>query len=62
VQGKIAYPTIVYMDEELNILSPVQGYYQPNQIEPILAFFGEGHYKTISWEEFQPKFQSKLSN
>jgi thioredoxin-related protein len=62
VQGRIAYPTIVYMDEELNILSPVQGYYQPAQIEPILSFFGENHFKTTTWEEFQPKFKSKIAN
>jgi thioredoxin-related protein len=62
VQGRIAYPTIVYMDEELNILTPVQGYYQPAQIEPILSFFGENHYKSTQWEEFQQKFKSKIAN
>jgi thioredoxin-related protein len=44
--GRLAYPTLVYLDEELNILAPVQGYMTPEQIEPILAYFGEGHYKT----------------
>jgi thioredoxin-related protein len=61
VNGRIAYPTIVYMDEELNILSPVQGYFQPHQIEPILKFFASGSYKTATWEDFQAKFKPEVS-
>jgi thioredoxin-related protein len=60
VEGRIAYPTIVYMDEEFNILSPVQGFYKPVQIEPILKFFGENSYKSTTWEEYQKTFKSDL--
>lgn len=52
VNGRIAYPTIVYMDENFKILSPVQGYLKPNQIMPILTYFGENIYKTKTWEEY----------
>ena len=52
VNGSIAYPTIVYMDENFGILSPVQGYYQPEQIMPILTFFGEDVYKDKSFEDY----------
>ncbi len=60
VNGKIAYPTIVYMDEDLNIISPVQGYLQPQQIEPLLHFVVEDLYKTDNFEEYQKTFQSEL--
>ena len=52
VQGRIAYPTIVYMDEDFKILTPVQGYLQPAQIMPILKFFASNAYKTQTWEEY----------
>lgn len=52
VNGKIAYPTIVYLDEDFKILSPVQGYLKPDQIMPILKFFGDNAYKTQTYEEF----------
>lgn len=52
VNGRIAYPTIVYMDEEFGILSPVQGFYKPEQIMPLLTFFGEDAYKEQTWEEY----------
>jgi thioredoxin-related protein len=52
VNGRIAYPTIVYMDEQFNILSPVQGMYTAQQIKPILTYFGENIYKTKTWQEY----------
>ncbi len=52
VNGRIAYPTIVYMDENFGILSPVQGFQKPEQIMPILTFFAEDIYKDQTWEEY----------
>ncbi len=52
VNGRIAYPTIVYMDENFQILSPVQGFYKSDQIKPILTFFAENIYKTKTWQEY----------
>lgn len=52
-QGRIAYPTIVYMDEELNIIFPVQGYMQPAQIMPLLSYVESDAYKTQSYEEYK---------
>jgi len=59
VQGRIAYPTVVYMDSEMNVLAPVQGYLTPDQMEPILAYFGEGPYKTQDYQTFMGSFKSR---
>ena len=56
VNGRVAYPTIVYMDENFKILSPVQGYMQPVQIMPILHFFGDNEYKEQSWTDYSAAF------
>jgi thioredoxin-related protein len=52
VNGRIAYPTIVYLDESFQILSPVQGMQRPEQIMPILTFFGDDVYKDKTWQEY----------
>jgi len=52
VNGRIAYPTIVYMDENFQILSPVQGLQRTAQIMPILSYFAEDIYKEETWEEY----------
>jgi thioredoxin-related protein len=59
VQGRIAYPTVVYLDSDLNVLAPVQGYMTPEQIEPILVYFGEGHYKSQEYQAFLNGFKSR---
>lgn len=57
MQGRLSYPTIVYLDENLDILSPVPGYIKAPEIEPILRFFAENIYLTKKWEEYQSTFQ-----
>lgn len=57
VNGRIAYPTIVYLDENFGILSPVQGFYQPQQIMPILTYFGDDIYKSKTWEDYSKGMQ-----
>lgn len=52
VNGRIAYPTIVYMNEDFGILAPVQGFFQPEQIMPYLSYFGDNIYKEKTWEEY----------
>lgn len=59
--GNIAYPTLVYIDENLNVLTPVQGYFQPSQLEPIIHFFGDDSYKTTNWDEFNKTFKGKIA-
>jgi thioredoxin-related protein len=59
VNGRIAYPTIVYLDSELNVLAPVQGYMTPEQMEPILTYFGDGHYKTQDYQAFMSGFKTR---
>lgn len=59
VQGRIAYPTVVYLDSDLNVLAPVQGLMTPDQMEPILVYFGEGHYKNQEYQAFLGGFKSR---
>ncbi len=56
LQGKLSYPTFVFLDERFNLLSPLPGYQTPDQIEPVLRFFAEGIYLTTSWADYQKKF------
>jgi thioredoxin-related protein len=52
MQGKMSYPTTLYLDETFALLSPVPGYITTDQIMPILTYFGDNIYKTQKWEEF----------
>ncbi|OUR94783.1 thioredoxin family protein [Flavobacteriales bacterium 34_180_T64] len=46
-----AYPTIVFFDEEANIISPVRGYQKPQQIELYLKLFKSDKYKEMTSQD-----------
>lgn len=60
LNGKLSYPTTVFLDETFQLIQPVPGYLDAAGIEPILWFFGTDAYKSGNWEEFQKGFNSKL--
>ncbi|MFT5877557.1 MAG: thioredoxin-related protein [Dokdonia sp.] len=46
VNGKVAYPTIVYLDESLKIISPVQGFWKSHDFIPLIHFIQDEQYLT----------------
>ncbi len=65
--GVNAYPTILFLDESANLLAPVRGYQNHNQLELFLKVFGSDAHKNISSKEdfieyqknFKPQFGVK---
>lgn len=62
MKGQMSYPTLVFLDEEYGIIQPLPGYQEAGTLEPILAYFGGGFYKTTPYESFQASFKSARSN
>ena len=52
LQGQMSYPTVVFLDEGLKMLSPVPGYQKPEPFLKIARYFGENIYKDITWEAY----------
>lgn len=60
LQGKLSYPTVVYLDENLAMIQPIAGFLKPAEIEPILKYFGTNAYKSIEWDKYVASFKSEL--
>ena len=60
--GVKSYPTIIYMDEELNVISPISGYMTPDKIELYLRLFAENLYKEITSQEDFQKYQANFKS
>ncbi len=58
--NQLSYPTTVFMDEELRIIQPIAGYLKPIQMEPILLYIGDDHFKTTKWDEFTKQNKTSL--
>ena len=52
LKGRLSYPTVVFMDEDLNLLSPVPGYQKPGPFLNIARFFGDDIYKEKDWQTY----------
>lgn len=58
--GKMSYPTIAFLDEDLNRINSFPGYKQPNQFDAVLKYIDGNHYKTQDLGSFQQSFKSSL--
>ncbi|QDO93610.1 DUF255 domain-containing protein [Formosa sediminum] len=62
--GVNAYPTIVFLDETAQVITPVRGYQNPQQLELYLKLFSTDKYKELDsqevvnayFESFVPEF------
>ena len=52
MQGRMSYPTTIFLDEELNMLSPLPGYQKPEPFLNIARYFGEDIYKEKDWDAY----------
>ena len=58
MNGRMSYPTVVFLDEELNLITPVPGYQKPKEFFKILSFIGDDTYKRQNWTEFDKVYVS----
>lgn len=52
LQGRMSYPTVVFLDETMNMLSPVPGYQKPEPFLEIAKYFGDDIYKEKDWKTY----------
>lgn len=58
LNNQLSYPTVVFLDEDFNMVHPLQGYRQAPEFHKIAQFIGEGFYKTTKWDDFQATYKS----
>jgi thioredoxin-related protein len=61
-----AYPTIVFLDETAELISPIKGYKTPQQLELYLKMFENDDYKELTtqaaFNDYYKKFKAEFSN
>lgn len=58
MSGRMSYPTVVFLDEKMDLLQTIPGFRKPAELDLILKFFGGDHYKNTSYDIFKQKYQS----
>lgn len=57
LNGRISYPSLVFLDESGQVIQAISGPKNTEQMELVLLYFGENHYKTTPWSSFQRNFR-----
>ncbi len=52
LNGKMGYPTYVFLDDGFGMISPVSGFKSVDDMLPLLSYYGGDVYKTTPWEEY----------
>ncbi len=60
LQGKMSYPTVVFLNEKMEMISPVPGYHPPEKFYIIASFFGDKSYLNENWNSYQETFDKTL--
>jgi thioredoxin-related protein len=60
LNNRLAYPSLVFLDENFNLLSPLAGFQTKEQIEGPMRYFGENHFRNQSWADFSKSFKNSF--
>ncbi|MFT5886861.1 MAG: thioredoxin-related protein [Arcticibacterium sp.] len=53
LQGKMSYPSIVYLDEEFNMIQPIPGYMEARAFHEVITFIGEDYHKKETFDAYK---------
>ena len=58
LNNQLSYPTVVFLDEDFKMITPLPGYKQADEFHMIAQFIGEDHYKKMKLNDFQKSYKS----
>jgi thioredoxin-related protein len=60
LNGQLQFPSIAYLNENLELLGAVAGYRSAREMEPLLNYIVEDKFEVQSLAEYQKNFSSKI--
>jgi thioredoxin-related protein len=52
LNGQMSYPSFVFLSEKYEMLTPLAGYQQTDQLMRVLRYFGENIYTSKTWDDY----------
>jgi thioredoxin-related protein len=57
MQGKMSYPTFVFLNEKYEIVAPISGYVAPAEFEPIVSYIGQRKYnQNVEYGDYKSSY------
>jgi thioredoxin-related protein len=61
LNGKLSFPSLVFMDEKMELIQSIPGYQDMVNMDMILHYFGENHHKSIPWRKYEKEYIYDIS-
>lgn len=58
MRGKMSYPTVVFLDEQFELIQPIPGFRDAATFEMIMTYFGEDHHTEMPWKKYSSTYVS----
>jgi thioredoxin-related protein len=62
LEGNMSYPTVVFLNERVEMLQRIPGYLDIPTFDMILHYLAEEHYTQTPWNTFQQQYQQRKAN
>jgi len=56
MRGRWSFPTVVFLDEQKEVIQPVNGFKDPSEFEAIITYFAMDYYKKMPWSKYQREY------
>lgn len=60
LDNQLAYPSIVFLNNQIQRIDILKGFMAPNQFEPIIHYYGSGDYQVTKWDDYKKTFVSTI--
>lgn len=57
LKGRMSYPSMVFMDDSMRLITTVQSYLKPTELEPILEYIAQDKYLTMTYDSFKLSYK-----
>ena len=54
--GRLSFPTIVFLNEKLEIIQPIPGFKNHEDFQMIMHYFSNDYHKTTPWKKFAASY------
>jgi thioredoxin-related protein len=58
-KGNLSYPSVVFLDDQLNVLQSVSGYKPYPLFQQIMTYYGKDFHTRIPWSSYQSTYVPK---
>jgi len=61
LNGKMSYPSFVFLDDEVKLITVLPGFNPPEKLEPVLHFIADEKYKDIAFDQYLNTFKGSFN-